>query len=113
MESFHVKLLKRYLGNVTIGIASNSIDPSGSNYLQCGWYLFASTGNLHSQSGSDQTYCDPIQENSIVGVKRNRDDGTISFSVDGVDKGVAFQNVPKDVDLCVVYIGSGSVQIVH
>jgi len=51
-------------------------------------------GTLHSQYGaSGRQYGSAIQNGDVIEVKFNVDAKIISFVINGVDKGVAFQNV--------------------
>eukprot|EP01125_Pyxidicula_operculata_P002678 TRINITY_DN12525_c0_g1_i1.p1 TRINITY_DN12525_c0_g1~~TRINITY_DN12525_c0_g1_i1.p1 ORF type:complete len:315 (+),score=53.20 TRINITY_DN12525_c0_g1_i1:16-960(+) len=80
--------------SVMVGVASpDTFKLNGSSYSRSGWYLYCSNGCLYSQSGeSDKKYCEPINTGQAIEVVLNKNEGTLSFSVDGVDKGVAYSH---------------------
>ena len=83
-----------------VGMAPKNVELNGQNFNTCGWYLHVFNGLLYSQAGdASRNYTSSIRENSVILVKHNKERRTISFSIDGQDKGIAFQNIPADMDL--------------
>lgn len=84
-------------GQVYIGFSTQRIAPSGTNF-QGTYVLLLSDGTLQlpSQSLFNQQrsgYCDGVTHGTVRCVA-DRASGTIRFHVNGVDKGVAYRNVP-------------------
>eukprot|EP01118_Nematostelium_gracile_P008937 TRINITY_DN2990_c0_g1_i1.p1 TRINITY_DN2990_c0_g1~~TRINITY_DN2990_c0_g1_i1.p1 ORF type:complete len:311 (-),score=61.58 TRINITY_DN2990_c0_g1_i1:29-961(-) len=99
--SFKVKLSMRVNGRVLVGMApkSEKLDLNNGNSTKCGWYLWLYDGCLYSQDGDQfgRKYARPVAENKIVQVHYNEINGTISFTIDGKDHGVAFSNIPPTI----------------
>jgi len=95
-DHFSIRLLDK-CDNLMVGMASENIRKEGSNYTTCGWYLYCATGGLYSQSGDgNRTYAQKCSANGTV-IDISLKDGCLSFSVNGVDKGVAFRDLPDDL----------------
>ena len=80
--------------------SSSCFNKDGNNLRTCGWYLLCSNGTLFSQNGDNQKQylgkyqsCD--RDGTVIGVKLNNK-GELSFTVNGMDKGVAFRGLPID-----------------
>lgn len=101
VPSYSVKILQRSVrGTIMIGMAPNTVQLNGSNFSSCGWYFYVNDGTLHSQVGdSHRAYTTTIQQNSVVTVNHDTQNRTISFSIDGQDRGIAFRNIPTDLVL--------------
>jgi len=80
---------------VRIGLAPKStFNINTVNLFNTGWYILLHDGMLYSQNGfSGRPYGSAIQNGDVIEVKFNVDAKVISFVINGVDKGVAFQNV--------------------
>ena len=73
-----------------------SFKKDGDNYTSCGWYMSCRYGNLYSQRGAFNKHyvgrtCNT--DGTVIGVQLK--DGELSFSVIGVDMGVAFRALPN------------------
>jgi len=93
---FSIRLLNNcpYL---MVGMAPQGINKEGTNYTTCGWYLYCSSGGLYSQSGDgNKAYAQKCSDNGTV-ITVTLKDGCLSFSVNGVDKGVAFRGLPDNL----------------
>src|SRR5690348_3812280 len=82
-----------------IGFApKNNFNSSAENYETCGWYYHAYDGNLYCQPGntirnSGWKHRGTEKNNWEVEVFFDMNKKTISFTIDGVSKGVAFSEV--------------------
>jgi hypothetical protein len=89
------------------GIVANSANCSQSAlYTVTGYYLHFYDGSLYSiEAKAVRPYTRKIVEGSEVKMVINSDEGTISFVIDGVDKGIAYEQIPKDtfVPVCNIY----------
>ena len=95
VDKYSVKIEKRENGCINIGFTTGEVwEPNGENYRENGWFL-ATKGKLFGIGGIiSKVYTDQLQENDIVTVIR---DGTaIRFAINGIDKGIAFENVPNE-----------------
>lgn len=117
-----------YYGSTYIGVAPFDISQSSfSNHTGCGWYL--SCMNLHIYSpaihyyqGKEYGFRDnpdlkvKISQGDIIGVVMDTKKGVLSFSLNGVNLGVAFDDVSLDKPLvpCVIFNGhnAGSVEFI-
>jgi hypothetical protein len=82
-------------GVIMLGFAPSDIRLSGGNYRTNGYYLYVNKGSLYSQNGEyDKPYCVPAVKCTVEAILHNQ---TIRFVVNGVDYGVAFQNVRGDL----------------
>jgi hypothetical protein len=83
----------RTKGYVMIGVAPATINQTTTvNYDVSGWYIYANNGSLYSPGSPSVSYA---TAGTLIVVKLNRSLGQISFSVDGIDKGVAYSSLPK------------------
>eukprot|EP01118_Nematostelium_gracile_P019901 TRINITY_DN9431_c0_g2_i1.p1 TRINITY_DN9431_c0_g2~~TRINITY_DN9431_c0_g2_i1.p1 ORF type:complete len:102 (+),score=28.95 TRINITY_DN9431_c0_g2_i1:92-397(+) len=99
-----------------IGFAPQSAHLNNRNFDKRGWYLNSYTGNLYSQNGDlgRAYYEEEVEEGHVVQVNHNRQENTISFIINGVDKGVAYKNVPADIPLypCVEMAETTTVELI-
>ena len=123
-----VRILKseHYDGyGIYIGVAPADIDQGDdNNYKKCGWYF-----NCHGSalcSGPPHNYKDKeygpkkqrgkyVSTKRIVGVVMDVMKGQLSFSVDGVDMGLAYDEIPTDkplVPCAILYMQDDSVKLV-
>jgi hypothetical protein len=99
VTSYKVKVLNGGDGGFMIGLAPNTINSyASSNHMKCGWYLFGINGKLWSQGDCGCAYTGAINLNDIIEVYYHKENGTISFSINGQDKGTAY-HLPKHLDL--------------
>ena len=116
VTSWSIKILnsKRSNGNgICIGIAPFDIDQNEDNYDKCGWYFSCVNSTLwsgppHNHRGKeygprkeDGKY---VHTGDSVGVVMDTTKGELSFVVNGVNLGVAYEGIPLDKPLvpCVV-----------
>jgi hypothetical protein len=99
----HLKLkIVSSRGAIMVGVCPAWINLS--SFLHCGWYFFCGTGKLFSgppQKAYEKSYysTSAIGTGREVGVKMDMTNGQISFTVDGVNRGVAFTDIPLDETL--------------
>ena len=99
-----------------VGVAPEGVNlSSSSNDTQCGWYLNTYQTSLYSgppQRYNDKRYGSHPQEQSrqgaVIGVIMDTATGTLSFTRDGVDLGVAFTDIPLDKPLYPAAIFNGT-----
>lgn len=128
-SSWSIRILKSKEddgGFIYIGVAPYNIDQDErENSKKCGWYFDCYYSKL--RSGPPQNYLDEIhgprkkrkgeyvRTKDMVGVVVNTKEGKISFSVNGADLGVAYNEIPLDNPLvpCVLLYQHGdSVELV-
>eukprot|EP01118_Nematostelium_gracile_P008711 TRINITY_DN2890_c0_g3_i2.p1 TRINITY_DN2890_c0_g3~~TRINITY_DN2890_c0_g3_i2.p1 ORF type:complete len:161 (+),score=30.54 TRINITY_DN2890_c0_g3_i2:322-804(+) len=97
VTSYSVKVIERQ-GHVMIGMAPKRVQLNALNHATCGWFLDLCNGYIHSQNGSRQ-YTTRIRKGCTAQVFHNKQNGTISFGVNGINQGIAFETIPNDVDL--------------
>eukprot|EP01118_Nematostelium_gracile_P017765 TRINITY_DN7697_c0_g1_i1.p1 TRINITY_DN7697_c0_g1~~TRINITY_DN7697_c0_g1_i1.p1 ORF type:complete len:320 (+),score=84.51 TRINITY_DN7697_c0_g1_i1:70-1029(+) len=116
INSFKIKIIKTN-GQVMIGMAPLTVNLNRDDSRSCGWYLNIGDGSLHSQNGDKaRPYTTSIKENSIVQVDHDREKKTISFSINGQNKGIAYQNISSNLVLypCVgIVLSENVVEIVE
>eukprot|EP00056_Hartaetosiga_gracilis_P016425 m.502 g.502 ORF g.502 m.502 type:complete len:551 (-) comp408_c0_seq1:51-1703(-) len=101
---FTVTVMRTRNSSIYCGIAPSSFDINTSNmFSDSGWFFFMSSGNLYSgppTSYGGHPYGDVRvdAENGVVEVVVDRDERTISFVVNGEDKGIAYKDVFGDGD---------------
>lgn len=97
-NEFSIRLLHQ-CRMLMVGMApKTSFNVEKYNFKNSGWYLFCKNGLLYSQDGDrEKAYIGrPCHtDGTVIGVKLQ--DGNLSFSVNGEDKGVAFSGLPDDV----------------
>jgi len=87
-----------------VGVAPGTINPTGSNCNTKGWYLFTFDGTLfsgppHNKCQEDYWGSGCFTAGTVINVRMDMTRGELSFGVNGVYKGVAFQNIPCDQPL--------------
>eukprot|EP01126_Amoeba_proteus_P050477 TRINITY_DN5966_c0_g2_i1.p1 TRINITY_DN5966_c0_g2~~TRINITY_DN5966_c0_g2_i1.p1 ORF type:complete len:517 (-),score=92.11 TRINITY_DN5966_c0_g2_i1:155-1705(-) len=90
---------------VMFGIAPTTISrDKESVFTQEGWYMSSWNGALYSGLGYyDKVYAEQVAVGASVLIRLDMDAGTISFTVAGLDKGVAYRNIPKnELTLCLL-----------
>eukprot|EP01118_Nematostelium_gracile_P002210 TRINITY_DN12440_c0_g1_i1.p1 TRINITY_DN12440_c0_g1~~TRINITY_DN12440_c0_g1_i1.p1 ORF type:complete len:314 (+),score=78.82 TRINITY_DN12440_c0_g1_i1:32-973(+) len=117
VTTFQLRFINRGTnGWAMVGLAPQTLKINSYDYNNCGWYLFLRDGTLYSQSGDNgRQYTSAIKNNSIIQVNHNKEKGTISFSIDEQDQGIAYHNIPSDMVLypCVgLYQANSSIEIV-
>ena len=111
--------------SIYVGAAPSDIDQGADgNYRTCGWYLCCYNSTLWSgpphrytgkEYGQRKGEGEYVKNGSVVGVLMDTTKGELSFAVNGVNLGVAFDGIPLDKPLvpCVVLKHSGdSVELV-
>ena len=92
-------------GHIMVGVAPQDIDVNaGNNFSKCGWYFFCYNSTLYSgppkkHSGDSYGQGKNLKAGDIVGVKMDTTKGELSFSVNGVSLGVAYDGIPLDKPL--------------
>ena len=117
VTSWNIKILRSLKNDgegIYIGVAPSNINQNeDNNYNKCGWYFgcYYSTlysGPPHSYSGKgygprkeDGQY---VHTGDSVGVVMDTANGELSFVVNGVNLGVAYEGIPLDKPLvpCVI-----------
>jgi hypothetical protein len=107
--------------SIFVGIAPESIDtsPGCENWNKSGWWC-ASDGNLYS--GPPHNYCGKstaasykVRDNPIINGIFDTSRKTLSFMINGIDIGVAYENIPIDKPLfpavILYYADSGAIII--
>jgi hypothetical protein len=104
-SSFTLSLLKLYY--LAIGIApKEGFTPNGPTMFTCGYYLY-SANHLHSGVKERATATKNLkfpkepqvyQSGSILTCFYNREKGELSFTYNGIDLGVGYSDIPKDID---------------
>ena len=110
--SWNVKILKSEMNNgsyIFVGVAPSSINQNESyNAYKCGWYLRCCDSTLWSGPphisrnrayGPKKKWGEYVHTGDIVGVVMDTAKGKLSFVLDGVNHGVAFEGVPLDKPL--------------
>ena len=84
--------------DVVIGfIAISDFTPTSDNCSKPNSFcLYTYNGTLHGNGNSYKAYGGDIADGSIIEYVRDLQRATISFIVNGVDKGVAFTAVPRE-----------------
>ena len=120
-----VKVLKSKNGNggaIWVGVAPADTDQNNKENYAHGWYFWCFDSSLWS--GLPQNYSnytaygngDSVAEGQTVQVELDMDAKTISFAVDGVDLGVAYDSIPLEkplVPAVILGFGGDSVELVQ
>ncbi|XP_066296523.1 neuralized-like protein 4 isoform X1 [Branchiostoma lanceolatum] len=103
LEMFTVridKMVDKWAGSIEIGLTSHTPPelefPSTMTNVRSGTWMMTGNGIMHNGTTVLDEYghnLDRLKVNDRVGVMRKQD-GTLHFYVNGVDQGVAAQNVP-------------------
>ena len=109
--SWSIKILKSYNngGCIYIGVAPSDINQNESdNYNKCGWYFYCYYSQLisgppHNYSGKAygprKGNCGYVHTGDNVGVVMDTTKGELSFVVNGVNLGVAYEGIPLEKPL--------------
>jgi hypothetical protein len=92
-----LKIVTSEDGQILVGVCPSSIKSKLENFDHCGWYFDCSDGTLFSgpPQREDQTSyysIEALESGREVGVKMDMTNGQISFTVDEVDRGVAYKD---------------------
>ena len=116
VTSWSIKILKSIDndgGGIFVGVAPFDIDQNVYNIVSCGWYFncYYSTlysgpphkfkGKDYSPTESDMGY---VHTRGSVGVVMDTAKGELSFAINGMNLGVAYEGIPLDKPLipCVI-----------
>ena len=112
MTSWSIKILKSENNNangIFIGVAPSDIGQNdGSIFNKCGWYFRCCNSTLHSgpphkyrgkEYGPRKEKGQYVHTGDSVGVVMDTTKGELSFVVNGVNLGVAFDGIPLDKPL--------------
>ena len=127
-SSWGVRLLSSGGGSgvgIYVGVAPSDIDLNNCrSYDQCGWYFYCYGSKLWSgpphnykdkEYGPRKIYGEYVHIGGIVDLVMDTAKGDLSFIVDGVNLGVAYEEIPLDKPLvpCVLLLFEGdSVELV-
>jgi len=100
-SSFKVKIVNSGMCAIMIGLAPKNTSLTTIVYDSSGWYIYALCGLLYSQQGdlNKPYHGSKIEGGSVVEVIFDKVGKSMRFVIDGVDKGVAFQNMNLTEDL--------------
>ena len=127
VTSWNIKILKsRYNNgdNIFIGVAPTNINQNIDNYKKCGWYFDCYTSTLHSgpphnyngkEYGPRKGKGEYVHTRDSIGVVMDTTKGELSFVVNGVNLGLAYEGIPLDKPLipCVLlYNQRDSIELV-
>ena len=116
VTSWSIKILKSKYDDgsyIYIGVAPSDIDQNDENYRKCGWYFDCSDSTLWSgpphnyrkkEYGPRKKDGEYVHTGDSVGVVMDTTKGELSFAVNGVNLGVAYEGIPLDKPLvpCVI-----------
>lgn len=128
VTSWDIKIVKSWMNNargVYVGVAPIDVSPiHNENFEKCGWYLdcyrsmlwsgppHGLRGVAYGQRKMEGRY---VGTGGVVGVVMDMERGELSFVIEGVNEGVAFEGIPLDKPLvpCVILEYNGdSVEII-
>ena len=122
VTSWNIKLLRtlRNDGNAIVtGVAPSDINQNDDrNYIKCGWYLHCCDSKLfsgppHNYNGITyvprKEYGEYVHTRDSVGILMDTVKGELSFALNGVNLGVAYEGIPLDKPLvpCVILWNEG------
>ena len=90
--------IKSNTWNVLIGIGPNNNNNENRFYNKC-WSFICGQSQLSIKSGSEKKYNNhsgKLKKGDIIETTVDRQAGTLSFAVNGIDYGIAFSEVPKE-----------------
>ena len=109
VTSWSIKVLESIYNDgcgIYIGVAPSDIDQDGGdNYYKCGWYFDCWDSTLYSgpphnyrrkEYGPRKGKGEYVHTGDSVGVVMDTAKGELSFVVNGVDLGVAYEGIPLD-----------------
>ena len=116
VTSWNIKILKSKRNNgcsIYIGVAPSNINQNDDNCEKCGWYfdcycstLCSGPPHIHKNKkyGPRKGEGQYVYEGDSVGIVMDTTNGELSFVVNGVNLGVAYDGIPLDKPLvpCVV-----------
>ena len=116
VTSWSIKVLKSENNNgggIFIGVAPSDINQNEDNFNKCGWYFYCYDSTLRSgpphdyddkEYGPKKEWGEYVHTGDSVGVVMDTTKGELSFVVNGVNLGVAYEGIPLDRPLvpCVV-----------
>ena len=126
VTSWSIKILETKENSgceIDIGVASSDIDQNESkNYMKCGWYFYCRNSALYSgpphkydgnEYGSIEGWKNRVHAGGSVGVIMDTTNGDLSFVVNGVNYGIAYEGIPLDNPLvpCVIIYENDSVEL--
>ena len=127
VTSWYIKVLKskdNYGNGINIGVAPSDIDQNeDDNYDHCGWYFNCAESTLCSglphkydntkEYGPRKGRGEYVHTGGSVGVVMDTTKGELSFVVNGVNLGVAYEGIPLDKPLvpCVLCFSGDSVEL--
>jgi len=93
-DRFMVRIVNRGdNGAVSVGFSESAkLLPNGTNWDNA-HYIYIADGKVYPKGGGSAAYTNPIANGSTIEAIHDKFNKQISFSVDGVNKGVAFNNV--------------------
>ena len=126
VTSWSIKVLKTKNngGGIIIGVVPSDINQNDNNYNKCGWYFYCYDSTLHSgpphnyrekEYGPRKGKGEYVHTGDSVGVVMVTEKGELSFALNGVNLGVAYEGIPLDKSLvpCVLLGNKGdSVELV-
>ena len=129
VTSWNIKILKSEYNNgydIYIGVAPSGINQNEYNCFKCGWYFYCWNSTLrsgppHSYSypgkeyGPRKCFGEYVHTGDSVGVVMDTAKGELSFVVNGVNLGIAYDRIPLDKPLvpCVILVCQGdSVELI-
>ena len=128
VTSWSIKILKSEDndgGGIFIGVAPSNIDQNESiNFNKCGWYFYCYNSELfsgpphnckHKAYGPRKGIGQYVHKGDSVGVVMDTAKGELSFVVNGVNRGVAFEGIPLDkplVPCALLSKGDDSVELI-
>ena len=127
VTSWSIKVLKSKGndgGGIIIGVAPSGINQNDDNYVKCGWYFACYGSVLYSgpphkygvkEYGPRKGNGQYVHTGDSVGVVMDTAKGELSFVVNGVNLGVAYEGIPLDKPLvpCALLLCEGdSVELV-
>ena len=104
---------------IYVGVAPSDIDQNGGdNSDKCGWYFYCYDSRLWSgpphsyrykEYGPRKRDGEYVYTGDIVGIVMDTTKGELSFALNGVNLGVAFEGIPLDKPLvsCVILLYKG------
>jgi len=104
-----VKIVKSKYSNIMIGLVPSDANVSQKDlFTKCGYFINAHNSRLYSgppYNYNNNPFCDSgrLLDQSIVSIRLDFNEKTISFTINGTDYGVAYKAVPdKELQLCVI-----------
>ena len=104
-----IKLIDESSDNLFVGLAPSDIDQNSSyNYNKCGWYFYCYDSTLwsglphvmyHEEYGPRKEDGEYVRTGDSVGIVMDTTKGELSFVLNGVNLGVAYEGIPLDKPL--------------